>query len=143
MNAALSRRELLAGVAATIAAAGIAGFPADLYAAAKVTVDEFVALSEWLTGKPDLNPSVAKTLLGGFLATGHGPALAQLAKRREEHGPVANAVVTAWYTGLYETGKGQAVATVDEALIWDALTFTKPIATCGGATGYWAFPPTT
>jgi len=143
VNGSLTRRELLSGVAAAIAVAGTAGFPSTLYAAANVTVGQFIALSEWLTGTDDLNPDVAKTLLGGFLATGNGPALAQLAKKQNARGAVANAVVAAWYTGIYETGKGQAVATVDQALIWNALTFTKPIATCGGAIGYWAFPPET
>jgi Membrane bound FAD containing D-sorbitol dehydrogenase len=143
MNAALNRRELIAGVAAAIAAAGTAGFPHALYAAAKVTVAQFIALSEWLTGTSELDAGVAKTLLGGFLATGNGPALAQLANKQSANGPVANAVVAAWYTGMYETGKGRAVATADRALMWNVLTFTKPIATCGGATGYWAFPPET
>ena len=143
MNGSLTRRDLLVGVAAAIAATGTAGFPHALYAAARVTVDQFIALSEWLTGKSGLNPDVAMTLLGGFLATGHGPALEQLAKKQNANGGVANAVVAAWYTGMYETGKGRAVATADRALMWNVLTFTKPIATCGGATGYWAFPPET
>ena len=143
MDASLSRRDLLARVAAAIAVAGTAGFPSALYAAAKVTLDQFIALSEWLTQTPDLDPGIAKTLLGGFLATGNGPALAQLAKKQDEHGAVANAVVAAWYSGIYDTGKGKAVATVDEALMWKALTFTKPFAFCGGDTGYWANPPET
>lgn len=143
MNGSLTRRDLLAGVAAAIAAAGTAGFPSALYAAAKVTLAQFTALSEWLTETPDLDPDVGKSLLGGFLATGNGPALAQLVKKQGEHGAVANAVVAAWYTGIYETGKGRAVATVDQALMWNALTFTKPLAFCGGNSGYWANPPET
>jgi hypothetical protein len=34
------------------------------------------------------------------------------------------------------------VATFTDALVWNALTFTKPWAECGGETGYWANPPT-
>ena len=143
MNASLTRRDLLAGVTAAIAAAGTAGFPSALYAAAKVTLAQFIALSEWLTQTPDLDPGIAKTLLGGFLATGNGPALAQLARKQDGHGAVANAVIAAWYTGIYDTGRGQAVATVDQALMWNALTFTKPFAFCGGNSGYWANPPET
>lgn len=141
MNASFTRRGLLAGVAAAIAAAGAAGFPSALYAQANITLDQFIALSERLTQTHDLDPGVARTLLGGFLATGNGAALAQLAKKRDEHGPVANAIVAAWYSGIYETGKGRAVASPERALLWTVLTFTKPPAFCGGETGYWANPP--
>jgi hypothetical protein len=143
MNAQLTRRDMLAGVAAAIAAAGTAGFSSALYAQAQVTLDQFIALSEWLTRTPNLDADIAKTLLGGFLATGNGPALVQLARKQDEHGAVANAVVAAWYSGIYDTGKGKAVATADQALMWNGLTFTKPPAVCGGNTGYWANPPET
>lgn len=141
MNASFTRRGLLAGVAAAIAAAGAVGFPSVLYAQANITLDEFVALSERLTQTHDLDRGVARTLLGGFLVTGNGAALAQLANRRDEDGPVANAIVAAWYSGIYQTGNGMAVASLDRALLWNVLTFTKPPAFCGGETGYWANPP--
>lgn len=34
-----------------------------------------------------------------------------------------------------------AVINYDEALSWQACSFTKPAATCGGPFGYWAEPP--
>jgi hypothetical protein len=54
---------------------------------------------------------------------------------------LADAIVAAWYSGVYDTGHGQAVASFDQALLWNALSFTKPFAQCGGVTGYWADPP--
>lgn len=138
----LDRRGfLLSGVAAAIAAAGAGGFPPHIYAQGQVTVEQFLATSKKLTAVPELDPDMARTLLGGFLAAGHGEALAKLVGGEDEFGPLADAVVAAWYSGLYDTGKAQAVASFNGALVWDALTFTKPFANCGGDMGYWAEPP--
>ncbi|MCP4383277.1 MAG: ribonucleotide-diphosphate reductase subunit alpha [Hyphomicrobiales bacterium] len=139
----LTRRDaILAGVSAAIAAVGHAGFPTSLYAQTDVTVDQFLVLSERLTETRDLDRTVAKTLLGGFLATGHGAELQRLAGESfTSFSPLANAIVAAWYSGLYDTGNSQAVADFTGALVWSALTFTKPFAECGGETGYWSDPP--
>lgn len=140
----LPRRDLLVDIAVAIALAGTAGFPRDLHADATVTVEQFLALSKKLTNVSGLDPAIAKTLLGGFLATGNGPALAQLIAGAGQDGPLANAIVAAWYTGVYDSGTGkQAVATYTDALLWNALSFTKPLGWCGGSTGYWARAPGT
>lgn len=136
-----TRREILAGVVAAIAAAGVAGFPTALYAQAEVTVDQFRALSEKLTQKSKLDPGIAASLLGGFLATGKGDGIAKLISGDDIDDALAGAIVAAWYSGLYNTGWGEAVASFNDALVWNALTFTKPWANCGGATGYWSDPP--
>ena len=139
-----TRREaILAGVAAAVAAAGAGGFPAAALAQAGMTADEFLALSERLTGVRGLDPDVARTLLGGFAATGQGEGLRALAGGGPEDAPLADAIVAAWYSGLYASGRGEAVADFEGALVWNALTFTKPFGDCGGATGYWADPPET
>lgn len=139
-----TRRDLLTGIAAAIMAAGTSGFPRDLYADATVTVEQFLALSQQLTNASGLDPAVAKTLLGGFLATGNGPALAALIAGPGRDGPLADAIVAAWYSGIYDSGPGkQAVATFTDAVLWNALSFTKPPGWCGGSTGYWAQAPVT
>ncbi|MCB1500915.1 MAG: hypothetical protein KDK07_14175 [Bauldia sp.] len=143
----LSRRDvILASVGAAIAAVGSAGFPAALFAQSAVTPEQFLAISERLTGKSDLDADVATTLLGGFLATGHGTELARLADETfDAFTPLADAIVAAWYSGVFDTvedGKpAQRVAAFTEALVWEAMTFSKPFAECGGETGYWADPP--
>ena len=142
----VSRRNILAGVGAAIAAAGIAGFPKALYAQAEITVAEFLSLSAQLTGTKadELDEDVGTTLLGGFLATGNGDALTALVREEAtftSHTELANAIVAAWYSGVYSGADGPALATFTNALVWNALTFTKPFAECGGATGYWADPP--
>lgn len=136
-----SRREfLLAGLAAAIAAAGAGGFPAALFAAAPVTLEQFMALSARLTQAGDLDPAIGEKYLGGFLASGQGEGLAQLAAGGSVP-ELAAAIVAAWYSGVYETGRGEAVAGFDQALLWRAMGFTKPFADCGGETGYWSKPP--
>jgi hypothetical protein len=156
MTLVLSRRDMiLAAVGAAIAGAGAAGFPAALFAQSGVTPEQFLALSEKLTETPNLDLKVATTILGGFLATGHGADLeAMVGQDFDAFTPLANAIVAAWYSGLYTTipkGTGasthplratvQKAATFDQALVWSALSFTKPWAECGGETGYWGNPP--
>jgi hypothetical protein len=145
-TAPLARREfLLASLAAAIATAGAAGFPASLYAASSISVEQFAALSKTLTHSGDLDPDVARTLLGGLLATGHEADLATLiadpAGATGKNAQLANAIVGAWYSGVYSTAGGQAVASFDGALLWSAMTFTKPFGECGGDMGYWSDPP--
>jgi Membrane bound FAD containing D-sorbitol dehydrogenase len=138
-----SRRAILAGVAGAVLAAGAGGFPAAVYAQSDITVDQFLALSERLTGANGLDAEIAHALLGGFLATGHGADLERLVKSDSSVPDLANAIVAAWYSGLYRGAGGEAVATYTDALLWTALTFTKPMGYCGGETGYWADPPET
>jgi hypothetical protein len=137
-----TRREILAGVAAAIAAAGAAGFPTSVYAEAGLTVEDFLALSEKLTAKAELDAGVAAKLLGGFVASGKGDGILKLMHGEDIDDPLSGAIVAAWYTGLYETGWGQAVSDFNGALVWAAMSYTKPWANCGGATGYWADAPT-
>jgi len=137
----LNRRDLLLrSVAAAVAAAGAGGFPAALYAAGPVTLDEFLFLSKALAAVDDLDPDMGTKLLGGFLATGHGEGLARLVAGKAEP-QLANAIVAAWYSGVYDGAQGPAVAGFEQALLWQAMSFTKPFADCGGETGYWSEPP--
>jgi hypothetical protein len=148
MTSPIARRDfLLASLAAAIAAPGAGGFPARLYAESPVTVAQFLALSQSLTqaSAASLDAGIAKTLLGGFIAIDHGGELAALAadpaSATTKHAALANAIVGAWYSGVYSTADGQAVATFDQALLWNALTYTKPFGECGGDTGYWSAAP--
>jgi hypothetical protein len=136
-----SRREfLLTGLAAAIAAASASGFPAALFAAAPVTLPQFMALSVRLTEAADLDTGIGEKFLGGFLASGQGAALAGLVAGVSEP-ELESAIIAAWYSGVYDTGQGKAVASFEQALLWKALTFTKPPSDCGGEMGYWSQPP--
>ena len=136
-----SRREfLLAGLAAAIATAGESGFPAALFAAAPITLPQFMALSGRLTEAADLDTGMGEKFLGGFLASGQGAGLAGLVAGASE-AELESAIIAAWYSGIYDTGRGKSVAGFEQALLWKALTFTKPPTDCGGETGYWSQPP--
>nr|WP_230989670.1 sorbitol dehydrogenase family protein [Devosia faecipullorum] len=50
-------------------------------------------------------------------------------------------MISNWYTGVAETKGGDEVVTYTEALMWEALDFTKPMGWCGGETGYWTDAP--
>lgn len=143
MNHGITRRDaLLAGMAAAILAAGAGGFPTALYSQAPVTIDQFLALSRRLTGAANLDAAAGKTLLGAFLSTGKGAGLARLAAGKDGADKrLATGIVAAWYSGICDTASGAIVATFDQALLWRALTFTKPFGECGGSTGYWSDPP--
>ncbi|QJP17256.1 ribonucleotide-diphosphate reductase subunit alpha [Starkeya sp. ORNL1] len=137
----LTRRDAILGaLAAALATAGSNGFAA---ADGDLDVNGFLALSTTLTGAPAslVDRDVATTLLGGFIATGNGDALKRLVADPTSDRELGDAIVAAWYSGVYSTGKGEAVATFDHALVWQALSFTKAPGNCGGETGYWSQLP--
>ncbi|WP_442581812.1 sugar dehydrogenase complex small subunit [Mesorhizobium sp. ASY16-5R] len=142
MKPAITRRDVFLGGASLAALA--AGFPRGAIAQDAVTADQFIALSARLTetAASSLDTTMAGKLLEGFIESGRGPGLTLLATDTQvDTGTVANDVVAAWYSGVVDTGSGPAVAGFTEALMWNALDFTKPFAYCGGETGYWAEPP--
>lgn len=144
-EASLARRDFLLSLAAAIAAVGAAGFPSSLYADSSISVEQFTNLSKTLTQAARLDADVARTLLGAFIATGHEADLTALiadpAGAAGKNADLAKAIVAAWYSGVYKTATGDAIATYDQALMWDAMSFTKPMGICGGDTGYWSEPP--
>lgn len=134
----LSRRRLLTAVSAT-ALAAVAPLPNPAFAA-PMGVDEFLKLSQAMTGKDDLDRDIAAAILRAFEAAGHADALAELSPTHTE-GDVANEVVAVWYSGLSPVREATEVLTYTEARLWDAMTYTKPMGYCGGAMGYWSDPP--
>jgi hypothetical protein len=143
MMPTISRRSLILGgaSAATTVAVGMR-LPAG--ARETITVDQFRALSATLTGASvtDLDAATAGKLLDGFISMGRGPDLVLLAADPGvSGGTLADDVVAAWYSGVYDTSAGLASFGLTNALLWNALNFTKPPGFCGGQTGYWADAP--
>lgn len=124
---------------------------------------QFLTLSTVLTGYDNLDPALGKVYLdsidqsGDFemtvdeLAQAVGlpsdapPTTADLEAAGLFDDPaarsLADAILNMWYTGIYTTADGeQAVATYVGALVWRAITFTKPLTVCGSP-GFWAQPP--
>jgi hypothetical protein len=87
-----------------------------------------------------LDQEVAGKFLSNLIATGKEDALSALAGGAPEL-LLEQQIITGWYSGVQQTASGEEVVTYTEALIWDALDYTKPQGWCGGDTGYWALPP--
>jgi len=109
-----------------------------------ISLDDFLKVSARLTeaDAADLDPGAAKTILDGLVSIGRGPGLMLLSEDPDvAAGTVADDIVAAWYSGVCDTDRGEALATFTGALVWSALDYTKPFGSCGGETGYWAEPP--
>jgi hypothetical protein len=138
----ISRRAvMLGGVSAACLAFAL---PALADAGTTISADQFRSLSAKLAGArlADLDQGAAGRLLDGLLSLGKGTDLARLfADPAADAGALGEDIVAAWYSGNYQTAIGLASFGLPNALLWDALTFTKPSGFCGGLTGYWGDPP--
>ncbi len=143
MTPLMTRRALLlSGSSLAFALAGGLAGPAQ--SQETITADQFRALSARLTGAgiSDLEADAAEKILSGLISIGRGPGLALLANDQNiTAGTVADDIVAAWYSGVVDTDKGPVLAAFTDALVWNALDYTKPFGSCGGETGYWAEPP--
>jgi hypothetical protein len=134
----ITRRGLLCGASALSVLALIKN-PAPAFAAS-LDRDAFVKLSQELVGQARLSNDVATRMLEAFTTLGKGEALASLAAGKSDD-ELANTIVAGWYTGESPLPDADEVLEYTDALIWDAMDYSKPMAYCGGATGYWADPP--
>lgn len=103
-------------------------------------VEAFIALSEEQVGSTDLPKDIATAMLKAYSGIGKENALAALAAGKKDP-DLTNSLVTAWYTGESPDPNDLRVLDYTEALIWQAMDYTKPMGYCGGAVGYWADPP--
>ncbi|GAB5460466.1 sugar dehydrogenase complex small subunit [Hoeflea alexandrii] len=133
-----TRRHLLIGGSAT-ALAAFAQWPGAA-SAAELDPERFLALSERLTRKDDLSGDIATAMLEAFKATGRADELASLVDGTDNQ-ELADEIVAAWYSGVSPDPDSNDVLTYTDALMWQAMSFTKPMGYCGGAMGYWAEPP--
>lgn len=101
-------------------------------AATAISLDEFLALSERLTGRTGLDRKAGRLYLASFLP--------DIARRGVSHPELEQAIILAWYTGVYQTGGKSHVATHSGALVWKAQGTAAP-GTCSGEMGFWSKPP--
>lgn len=138
MSGNLSRRQVLAWGSGT-ALALVFGNRA--WAQSAVTVDDFIALSARLVERqPRALASLYATPYLDALAAKNSAGLAALINGSSDAALEAE-IIANWYTGLHDTAYGEAIVTYEDALIWEALDYTKPMGWCGGETGYWADAP--
>lgn len=141
-----------------LAEAAATPLPADL------PLEDFLALSAVLTGFENLNPVLGRvylqslqtsgqfdvTLAAAFAQAGFGTdrpptTLGEVEAtgvfEQEATRKLLDKLIEYWYTGVYATAEGeQAVATYVDALMWQAIPFTKPLTICG-VPAFWAELP--
>jgi len=140
----LNRRIVVAG--------GLAAVTSSLPVPAWSAPDQdFMKLSTALIGAGDLDADLGRAYGKALRAGSQGVAIDRLVGlagtraggalldriRHDNLNDAANLVVAAWYSGVVD---GQVI-TYTDALAWNAVPFTKPNGSCGGAFGYWAEPP--
>jgi hypothetical protein len=159
----MTRRYFLGASAVVVAGSVAAVAPADAAQSQSAPdLKRFLALSTILTGYTLLDPATGAAYLKniranatlskafddlvkstGFASNAPPKTLAALTAKGvfATPGPLAltSAILADWFSGV--AGGATVSETWDDALAWKACTFTKPPATCGGQTGYWAKPP--
>lgn len=141
----ISRRDLLMGgtsVASMLIA--VTHFTDPGQAATAPTLDQFIDVSRKLTGQSSLDNDMGRNIVDAFVTAGRAEDLANLIaspSSERSQATIANAVVAAWYSGLSPLPGARDVTGFNEALVWSALSYTKPWGNCGGEMGYWGEPP--
>ena len=111
-----------------------------------ISVDQFLRLSERLTGRADLDATLAAIYRDALVAVpANIPLLAQLKEgaasvRTDAHVALERTIIEWWYTGIYVVDGQRRLATHSGALMWNALGMPAP-GTCAGVFGAWAEPP--
>lgn len=141
----LSRRDLLrSGTSATSILVVGMQVTASGHAATSTTLDQFFDVSRKVAGQPSLDNDMGKNIFDAFVASGQAQDLTMLIADptpERNQSKIADAVVAAWYSGLSPLPGAREVTGFNEALVWNALSYTKPWGNCGGEMGYWADLP--
>ena len=146
-----TRRRLLKGLAALAAS----GLVPQVLAQGTLAPAQFSALSKAVTGYRYADRRVAAAMLSALTAAVGAANLSRLAQLASSTPAAqlnaalkaanleagAETVIAALYSGTVSTPRGPRVISYDQALVWQALPWTKPNALCGGETNYWASAP--
>ena len=147
----VTRRELLKGLAALAAS----GLVPQALAQGTLPPTQFSALSNAVSGYAYSDRRVAAAMQSALAAAVGAANLARLAQlasstpaarlsaalKAANLEATAETVIAALYSGTVSTPRGPRVISYDQALVWQALGWTKPNAFCGGETNYWASAP--
>lgn len=136
----VTRRGLLTAVSAA-SLLSLSQIPTRAFAA-DLDIEGFLKLSQEKLQKEDLFEDVAAEMLKAFADIGRKEDLAALADGAEDQ-DLSNEIAAAWYSGVSPDPEDLQVVTYVDALMWQAMDYTKPLGNCGGQMGYWADPPET
>lgn len=105
----------------------------------------FIKLSQELTGHSSLDPDLAKRYLTALIERHGVERVQQLLSKpfpiSQASQALTNEIVADWYSGVTLYQGEKICVDYTGALVWSALTFTKPRSICGGAVGYWSVAP--
>ncbi|MCP1648768.1 sorbitol dehydrogenase family protein [Pseudomonas sp. GD04087] len=154
----LSRRRLLAVACASAAAGGVLLSPAArtwaaLTPQAATELDEFMTLSQRLTGRSNLDPRIGLRLFGVLAQrdTALRQSLTELLDRlgdapdtwNERQQWLARQILGGWYLGQIGDDSGATVVTYEQALMFRAVDDVLVIRSyCPNKPGFWAAQPT-
>jgi hypothetical protein len=151
----LDRRELLIAVTTLAAAFGLPGAALAQSAPSVPPLrnDDFANLANLIAGYPPADPDITVQFREAFasemdelvqlydivrtLPETEWPAAIKAARL----GPLVEALVTAWYTGMTGKGNDQRVITYLDAFAWYAVGYTKPPTRCDISFGAWEARP--
>ena len=114
--------------------------------AQRISVEDFVKLSERLTGRTNLDARVATLYCNALMAdAANAPLLARLvqdsgAELTPAHIALERTIIECWYTGMYTVNGERRLATHTGALMWAAMGMPAP-GTCATPFGAWSRPP--
>jgi hypothetical protein len=151
----LDRREWLVAVGSLAAALGL---PGAMTAAAQSgeavrQTDAFTDVSVALTGFSPAGPDLASQFIDAFRSESDGIGRLHDIIRLQPPDQwdasiaaagltaLAQAIMTAWYTGAVVDGADRKVITYLDAFAWSAVGYTKPPTRCAEAFGGWALAP--
>jgi hypothetical protein len=141
----LTRRAFLVLAAVFAPAVRMRAFGGQPGAAAAISLDAFIEVSQRLLGRSKLDREIAQIYLDAVLSNPDDAVqLAYLVESNANPTPemkaLASTIIEWWYTGVYTRDGKSRVATHIGALTWSALGMPAP-GTCAGAFGAWSRPP--
>lgn len=112
-------------------------------AADTVSIEDFIALSARLCGRPaaQFSPDMAARILALLREHGQMAGLAAMQKGASAEPALARALSVAWFSGRFTMAGRDVLVGYQEALVWSSAPFLHAPGSCGGPTGYWAEPP--
>jgi hypothetical protein len=145
--ASLTRRALLWSAVLLAPSARLRALARQPSAAASISLDQFIEVSQRLLGRSKLDREIAQTYLDAVLSNADDAIqLAYLVESNANPTPemraLASTIIEWWYTGVYTINGTSRLATHSGALMWSALGTPAP-GSCAGAFGAWSRPPET
>lgn len=115
-----------------------------------IGAEDFMALSQRLTGHDDLSPTLGARILDVLTETGRAGALQSLygtasgasGDAPEGQGEIVQMLLQGWYLGRIEIDGQTHLTGYEQTLMGRITADILPLRSyCGGTMGFWALPP--